>query len=151
MRQQPKILVVDDMADNVDIVRARLEHLGYDVIVAGNGEEALERTRADLPDLVLLDVMMPKLDGIEVVKRLKADATLPFIPVLLLTAKSDPKDIVAGLDSGADDYLTKPIDNAALVARVRAMLRIKQLHHQLRDQADRLAKQAAELLSLIHI
>lgn len=145
MRQQPKILVVDDMADNVDIVRARLEHLGYDVIVAGNGEEALEKTRADLPDLVLLDVMMPKLDGIEVVKRLKADATLPFIPVLLLTARNDPKDVVAGLDSGADDYLTKPIDNAALVARVRAMLRIKELHHQVRDQADRLAKQASEL------
>jgi len=144
--QRPaKILVADDMADNVDIVRARLERLGYQVIVAGNGEDALERARTDLPDLVLLDVMMPKLDGIEVVKRLKADATLPFIPVLLLTAKSDPKDIVAGLDSGADDYLTKPIDHAALVARVRAMLRIKELHHQVRDQADRLAKQASEL------
>lgn len=145
MTQPSKILVVDDMADNVDIVRARLEHLGYDVIVAGNGEEALEKVRADLPDLVLLDVMMPKLDGIEVVKRLKADATLPFIPVLLLTARNDPRDIIAGLDSGADDYLTKPIDNAALVARVRAMLRIKELHHQVRDQADRLTKQASEL------
>lgn len=139
MAQQSKILVVDDMADNVDIVRARLEHLGYDVIVAGNGEEALEKVRADLPDLVLLDVMMPKLDGIEVVKRLKADATLPFIPVLLLTARNDPKDIIAGLDSGADDYLTKPIDNAALVARVRAMLRIKELHQQVRKQASELA------------
>lgn len=145
MHRPAKILVADDMADNVDIVRARLERLGYDVIVAGNGEDALERARTDLPDLVLLDVMMPKLDGIEVVKRLKADATLPFIPVLLLTAKSDPKDIVAGLDSGADDYLTKPIDNAALAARVRAMLRIKELHHQIRDQADRLAQQASEL------
>lgn len=145
MHRPPKILVADDMADNVDIVRARLERLGYHVIVAGNGEDALEKTRTDLPDLVLLDVMMPKLDGIEVVKRLKADATLPFIPVLLLTARSDPKDIVVGLDSGADDYLTKPIDNAALVARVRAMLRIKELHCQVQDQADRLAKQASEL------
>ncbi|HEV7257685.1 MAG TPA: response regulator [Bosea sp. (in: a-proteobacteria)] len=145
MRQPPKILVVDDMADNVDIVRARLERLGYDVIVASNGEEALETTRSALPDLVLLDVMMPKLDGMEVVRQLKADPTLPFIPILLLTARSDPKDIVVGLDSGADDYLTKPIDNATLVARVQAMLRIKALHNQVQEQADRLAKQASEL------
>lgn len=145
MSGRAKILVADDMADNVDIVRARLESRGYDVIIAENGQEALDKVRSELPDLVLLDVMMPKLDGIEVVKQLKADPTLPFIPILLLTARSDPKEIAAGLDSGADDYLTKPVDHMGLLARVRAMLRIKELHHQVRDQAEHLARQASEL------
>jgi len=89
--------------------------------------------------------MMPKLDGIEATKQLKADGTLPFIPVILVTAKADGKDVVAGLDSGADDYLTKPIDHAALTARVRAMLRIKALHDTVREQAQRLGEQAIEL------
>ena len=89
--------------------------------------------------------MMPKLDGIETVKRLKADPSLPFIPVILVTAKADASDVVAGLDSGADDYLTKPVDHAALTARVRAMLRIKALHDTVREQAQRLEAQAAEL------
>ncbi|MBV8392973.1 MAG: response regulator, partial [Alphaproteobacteria bacterium] len=83
-----------------------------------------------LPDLVLLDIMMPKIDGLEVVRRMKADRSLPFIPVILVTAKATPKDVVTGLDAGGDDYLTKPIDHGALVARVRAMLRIKALHDE---------------------
>ena len=128
MRDPARILVVDDVADNVEILRMRLSSLGYEVIVAEDGEQALARVRDDLPDLVLLDIMMPKIDGLEVVRRLKADATLPFIPVILVTAKAGQKDVVAGLDAGGDDYLTKPIDHGALVARVRAMLRIKALH-----------------------
>src|SRR5439155_10753257 len=95
---------------------------------AADGLEALDKIRELLPDLVLLDVMMPKLDGIETVKRLKADSSLPFIPVILVTAKTDSKDVVSGLESGGDDYLTKPVDQAALSARVRSMLRIKALH-----------------------
>ena len=125
MRNPARILVVDDIADNVEILRMRLESLGYEVGVAVDGEQALEKVRAELPDLVLLDIMMPKIDGLEVVRRIKADASLPFIPVILVTAKATPKDVVAGLDAGGDDYLTKPIDHGALVARVRAMLRIK--------------------------
>ena len=92
------------------------------------------------PDLVLLDIMMPKLDGIETVRRLKADEALRHIPVILVTAKSDPRDVVEGLDAGGDDYLTKPIDHAALLARVRSMLRIKSLHDTVQDQARRLAE-----------
>ena len=130
MRNPARILVVDDVADNVEILRMRLESLGYEVIVAMDGEEALAKVREELPDLVLLDIMMPKIDGLEVVRRLKADTTLPFIPVILVTAKATPKDVVAGLDAGGDDYLTKPIDHGALVARVRAMLRIKALHDE---------------------
>ena len=115
------------------------------VVTAGDGAEALEKVRALLPDLVLLDIMMPKMDGIETVKRLKADATLPFIPVILVTARADSKDVVAGLESGGDDYLTKPVDHSALSARVRAMLRIKALHDTVQAQAERLEEQAAEL------
>ena len=145
MRDPPLILVVDDVPDNVDILQMRLEAQGYEVVTAGDGLEALEKVCALLPDLVLLDVMMPKLDGIETVKRLKADASLPFIPVILVTAKADASDVVAGLESGGDDYLTKPVDHAALSARVRAMLRIKALHDTVQDQAKRLEDQAAQL------
>ena len=130
MRDPARILVVDDVADNVEILRMRLTSLGYEVVVAEDGEQALARVRETLPDLILLDIMMPKIDGLEVVRRLKADARLPFIPVILVTAKASPKDVVAGLDAGGDDYLTKPIDQGALVARVRAMLRIKALHDE---------------------
>ena len=145
MRGRPLILVVDDVADNVDILQMRLESQGYEVANAADGVEALKRARALLPDLILLDIMMPKMDGIEVVKRLKADASLPFIPVILVTAKADDKDVIAGLESGGDDYLTKPVDHAALSARVRSMLRIKALHDTVQVQAERLEEQAGEL------
>src|SRR5262249_47482464 len=91
------------------------------------------------PDLLLLAVMMPKLAGVEVCRRLKGDATLPFIPIILVTAKADSKDVVAGLDAGADQYLTKPVDQMALMARVRSVLRLKELHDQVRAQATDLA------------
>ena len=133
MRDPARILVVDDVADNVEILRMRLTALGYEVIEATDGEQALAKVAEALPDLVLLDIMMPKIDGLEVVRRLKADKNLPFIPVILVTAKAGPKDVVAGLDAGGDDYLTKPIDHGALVARVRAMLRIKALHDQIQE------------------
>jgi class 3 adenylate cyclase/ActR/RegA family two-component response regulator len=145
MRDPPLILVVDDVPDNVDILQMRLEAQGYDVITAGDGEAALETIEAQRPDLVLLDIMMPKLDGIETVKRLKADPSLPFIPVILVTAKADARDVIDGLDAGGDDYLTKPVDHAALTARVKAMLRIKALHDTVQDQATRLEAQAGEL------
>ena len=98
-----------------------------------DGEQALAKVAQDPPDLVLLDIMMPKIDGLEVVRRMKADKSLPFIPVILVTAKATPKDVVAGLEAGADDYLTKPIDHGALIARVRSMLRIKALHDEVQD------------------
>src|SRR5215472_7914111 len=145
MREPPLILVVDDVPDNVDILQMRLESQGYEVATAGDGAEALEKTRTLQPDLLLLDIMMPKIDGIEVVKQLKADPSLPFIPVILVTAKADTSDVIAGLESGGDDYLTKPVDHAALSARVRSMLRIKALHDTVHAQARRLEEQAAEL------
>jgi adenylate cyclase len=145
MRDPPLILVVDDVPDNVEILQLRLESQGYEIITAGDGEAALAVVRDKLPDLVLLDIQMPKLDGIETVKQLKADESLPFIPVIMVTARADAKDVLAGLEAGGDDYLTKPVDQAALLARARAMLRIKALHDTVQEQARRLADQAGEL------
>jgi adenylate cyclase len=118
---------------------SRLEAHGYETLQAEDGEDALAAVAQHHPDLVLLDVLMPKLDGIAACRRLKGDATLPFTPVILVTAKTDTKDIVAGLDAGADEYLTKPVDQAALVARVRSVLRIKALHDKVQAQAEDLA------------
>jgi adenylate cyclase len=145
MRQPPLILIVDDNEANVDILDTRLKAQGYATITARDGEEGLQRARAELPDLILLDVMMPKIDGLEVCRRLKSDASLPYMPIILVTAKADTRDIVAGLDVGGDEYLTKPVDQAALVARVRSLLRAKALHDTVQQQASTLAAQAAEL------
>ena len=148
MRTPPLILVVDDNPMNLDILQTRLSVHGYDILTAADGEEALAVAREKRPDLILLDIMMPKLDGIEVCKQLKADASLPVMPIIMVTAKADSKDIVAGLDAGGDEYLTKPLDQAALVARVKSMLRNKALHDTVQEQAARLEAQAAELAQL---
>jgi adenylate cyclase len=145
VRSPARILVVDDSPMNVEILQARLAAHGYEVVTAGDGEQALTAAREQLPDLILLDVNMPKLDGFEVCRRLRADQTLPFIPIVLVTARTDTKDVVAGLEAGGDEYLTKPVDQAALVARVKSMLRIKALHDALREQTARVEAQAAEL------
>jgi adenylate cyclase len=145
MEGKRNILVVDDVADNREVLRARLEAHGFSVSVAGDGQEALDVVSRSIPDLILLDVMMPRLDGIETVRRLKSDRSLPFIPVILLTARSDSKDVVAGLDAGADEYLTKPFDHSALLARVAAMLRIKDLQDEVSRQAAELADWNSEL------
>jgi len=140
MNNPPRILVVDDNATNRDILTTRLKAHGYEALQAADGEEALAAVKQHRPDLILLDVMMPKLDGIETCRRLKGDDTLPFLPIILVTARADSKDIVAGLEAGADEYLTKPVDQAALVARVRSVLRIKMLHDQVQAQAADLAE-----------
>lgn len=145
MRTPPRILIVDDNPENLDILQTRLARHGYEILTARDGEEALATARETRPDLILLDIMMPKLDGIEVCRRLKADRSLPFIPIVMVTARADSKDIVAGLEAGGDEYLTKPVDQAALVARVKSMLRIKGLHDTGQEQAARLEAQAAEL------
>jgi DNA-binding response OmpR family regulator len=134
------ILVVDDTPDNIEVVRLRLEQQGYRVIAAADGIEALERVKAEKPDLVLLDVMMPRLDGIETVRRMRADPAIPFTPVIMLTAQNDSRSVISALDAGADEYLTKPFDAGALLARVRSMLRIKALHDEVATQAGQLAE-----------
>ena len=144
MRTPPRILAVDDIPANLEILRVRLESRGYDVVLAADGEEALVRFAEVEPDLVLLDIMMPGLDGLSVLRRIKQDASR-FTPVILVTAKADTRDVVAGLEAGGDDYLTKPFEHAALMARVRSLLRAKELHDQVREQAARLKEQAGQL------
>jgi adenylate cyclase len=139
MHSPPRILVVDDNEVNRDILVTRLETHGYEMLQAADGEEAIAAAKKHVPDLILLDVMMPKIDGIEVTRRLKADADLPFMPIILVTAKADSKDIVEGLEAGADEYLTKPVDQMSLVARVKSVLRIKELHDTVTAQAGDLA------------
>ena len=139
MPEAPLVLIADDNADNRAILVTRLSAQGYRTVAANDGEEALVAARAHRPHVILLDVMMPRRDGIDVCRELKADASLAFTPIILVTAKTATSDVVAGLDAGADDYLTKPIDQAALLARVRAMLRIKELQDKVNAQATELA------------
>jgi class 3 adenylate cyclase len=149
MRQPPLILVVDDDEDNRVALANRLSFHGYEVATACDGEEALAVAGQRRPDLVLLDVMMPGMDGFEVCRALRADPALPFFPIILVTARAASRDVVAGLEAGADEYLTKPVDPDALLARVRSMLRIKGLHDELselnRPLDERVRRQVAEL------
>jgi len=145
VRTPPRILIVDDNPMNLEILQTRLAVHGYEMVTAADGEEALAVAGEKQPDLILLDVMMPRMDGIEVCRRLKSDPSLPFTPIILVTAKADSKDVIAGLEAGGDEYLTKPVDQPALVARVKSMLRIKALHDTVQAQAARLEAQATQL------
>jgi diguanylate cyclase (GGDEF)-like protein len=135
-----RILIVDDHQDNVELLQARLEARGYRTETATDGQQALERVAEDPPDLILLDVMMPVVDGIEVARRLKADTKLPFIPIIMQTALDATESKVEGLDAGADDYITKPINFAELEARVNSLLRIKALQEDLAQRERQLAE-----------
>ena len=139
MHDPPRILIVDDNETNRCLLTARLGAEGYETTEAEDGERAIAVAHEVAPDVVLLDVMMPKIDGFEVCRRMKGDPTLGFVPIVMVTARTDSKDVVTGLNAGADEYLTKPIDHAALVARVRSMLRIKELHDRVEAQAVELA------------
>jgi adenylate cyclase len=145
LRSPARIMVVDDTLANVRMLEKRLARDGYEVVVARDGEEALAAAREKQPDLILLDIMLPKIDGIEVCRRLKSDAAFPFTPIIMVTALTDSKDLVRGFEAGGDDYLTKPVDRQALSARVKSMLRIKSLHDTVQEQAQRLKAQSAEL------
>lgn len=139
MRSPAQILIADDNPDNLEIFRVRLAAHGYDVLTATDGEEALAIARERRPDVILLDVMMPRMDGVEVCRRLKEDASLPYMPIIMITAKTSSQDVVTALDAGADEYLTKPVDHGALVARVKSMLRIKALTDTVEAQRKELA------------
>ena len=129
-----RILVVDDHEDNIEVLRVRLESWGYEVESRENGAEALAFVESTPPDLILLDVMMPEIDGIEVARRIKGNRTLPFIPIIMQTALDSTENKVEGLEAGADDYITKPIEFPELKARVRSMLRIKRLQEALEER-----------------
>jgi len=138
----PLILIVDDHPDNVEVLRVRLGALGYRIATAGDGETALQMVAKQPPDLILLDVMMPHMDGNEVAKRIKADKSLPFIPIIMQTALDTTHSKVTGLEAGADDYVTKPINYAELQARMNSALRLKRARDELAAKNVQLAEMA---------
>lgn len=133
MTDRPTVLVVDDLPQNVRLLDAVLSPRGYDVVGAGSGEAALEAVRERLPDIVLLDVLMPGLDGFEVCRRLRADERTTFLPIVMITASGD-QEKVRGLEAGADDFLPKPFEQSELLARVRSLVRIKRYHDTIEQQ-----------------
>ena len=130
-----RILVVDDILANVRLLEAKLSAEYFEVVTAMNGVDALEAVQRAKPDIVLLDVMMPGIDGIEVCKRLKADATTQHIPVIMVTALDQMEDRVRGLEAGADDFLTKPVNDVSLFCRIKSLVRLKMLSDELRARA----------------
>jgi two-component system phosphate regulon response regulator PhoB len=116
------ILIVDDEEDVLELVRYNLDKEGYRIETASTGEDALTKARAKLPDLVILDLMLPGIDGLEVCRKLKSEVKTEHVPIIMLTAKGEESDIVTGLELGADDYVTKPFSPKVLVARVRRVL-----------------------------
>jgi two-component system sensor histidine kinase/response regulator len=142
MKSPDRLLIVDDVPDNLFLVRTILEEEGYEIITASNGYEALKIIESEPIDLVLLDVMMPLMDGYEVTRRIRAMKDLPFIPILLITAY-DRANAVKGLDLGADEFIRKPIEADELLARVRSLLRLK---HSIAER-DRIDRQRQDFVS----
>lgn len=142
MKSPDRLLIVDDVPDNLFLVRTILEEEGYEIVTSSNGQEALEIIETEPPDLVLLDVMMPVMDGYEVTRRMRAMKDLPFIPILLITAY-DRANAVKGLDLGADEFIRKPIEADELLARVRSLLRLK---HSIAER-DRIDRQRQDFVS----
>jgi signal transduction histidine kinase len=143
------VLVVDDDPRNIEVITHMLELQGYRLIAAEDGEQALEVARTASPDVILLDVLMPRMDGFETCRRLKADPDTLYIPVVLVTALRGMKERIHGTESGADEFISKPFDNIELVTRVKALARTKRLYDQLRNTnrelEDRVAERTAEL------
>lgn len=130
-----RVLIVDDIPTNVRLLEARLSAEYFDVVTASSGRQAIDICLTDSIDIILLDVMMPEMDGFETCSRLKADPETQYIPVLMVTALDQPSDRVRGLEAGADDFLTKPVDDVQLMARVKSLVRLKSLTDELRARA----------------
>lgn len=130
MHEPPKILIVDDELFNVDYLEQELDERGYQTVSARNGQEALAQVNAENPDLVLLDIMMPIMDGFTVLARLKENAAMRDVPVIIISAMSDMASVVKGIQQGAEDYLPKPFDETLLHARIRASLEKKKFRDQ---------------------
>jgi class 3 adenylate cyclase len=144
MTKAGTILVVDDIPQNIRLLEAVLAPKGYDLLTASSGEEALEILTQSQPDLILLDIVMPGIDGFEVCRRVRADPATAFLPVVMITASGD-KEKIQAIEVGADDFVTKPFDQAELLARVRSLLRIKAYHDTIECQAAELAAWNTEL------
>lgn len=129
-----KILVVDDEEDLLELVRYTLAKEGHSITCVDTGEKAVDSVQRKLPDLIVLDLMLPGIDGLEVCHRLKRDSKTRHVPIIMLTAKSEERDVITGLDGGADDYITKPFSPRVLLARVKSLLRRKDV--EIRSQQE---------------
>lgn len=141
VRMKPKILVVDDEPDALELTTFNLKASGFEVVASADGADALKKARAHVPDLILLDLMLPEVDGLEVCKILRRDATTSAIPIIMVTAKAAEMDRVLGLELGADDYVTKPFSPRELMLRVKNLLRRRTDDH---EKAERM--QVGEML-----
>ena len=135
-----RILVVDDQAANLKLLQQVLTSSGYEVVTATSGADALAKVAATNPDLVLLDVLMPKMSGYEVCRAIRADPRTELLPVVMVTALDPAEERLRGIEAGADDFLTKPINHAEIIARVKSLLRIRSLHGKVEEQAAQLAE-----------
>ncbi|MCH6559510.1 diguanylate cyclase [candidate division KSB1 bacterium] len=143
-----RILVVDDVPVNIQLLVTYLAAEGYDVVSAKDGHDAMKAVKEHQPDLILLDVMMPKMNGFKVCEVIKSDDATKFIPVILVTALNELEDKVKGMNSGADDFLAKPFNKLELLVRVRSLLRIKHLHDELQEKVIELQRTKEELRQL---
>lgn len=146
---QDKVLVVDDIAKNIQLLGSVLSQNGYAVSYATNGNKALEMVRNEDFDIILLDIMMPELDGLEVCKRLKSNIATQDIPIIFLTAKSEDRDILEGLTAGAVDYLTKPFNTAELIARVNTHINLRKAQKIIQEKNQELEEKNQQLEKLI--
>ena len=144
MRDSEHILVVDDQLDNITIMERMLLRAGYRVSWADSGAAALEFLTHSIPDLILLDIMMPHMDGYATLHAIRENPRLPFIPIMFVSAKQTVADTVTGLDSGADDYLVKPVNREELLARMRVQLRLKQTRRELQREQDHLRRRGPD-------
>ncbi len=143
-----KILIVEDSQENMDLLVYFLHPQGYEIISVYDGLSALQKVEEEHPDIILLDIMLPKMDGYEVCGRLKKDPETKFIPIIMLTALKELKDKVRALEVGADDFLTKPFENIELLARVKSLLRLKEYHDELQSKNMELAEKNESLMRM---
>ncbi len=145
------VLIVDDEPRNLEVLTHILGTQGFQILTAEDGEEALEKARATLPDVILLDVVMPQMDGFEVCRQLKADPATLYIPVALITALRGVRERTRGAEAGADEFISKPFDSIELLTRVKSLTRIKRLYDQLRAANHALEQRVAERTALLEI
>jgi K+-sensing histidine kinase KdpD len=143
-----KILIVEDNQENMDLLVYFLRPQGYEIIGVNDGLSAVQKVEEDHPDIILLDIMLPKMDGYEVCGKLKNDPKTKFIPIIMLTALKELKDKVRALEVGADDFISKPFENVELLARVKSLLRLKDYHDELQSKNQELAEKNASLMGM---